>query len=105
MLKDEILEILELFDKYKISEENGRRIFEKGIYFDFTYGDPDPRNRNQYLNVFGVGMLLKTCYENHIKININKLINEPYNFPYEDLVKEISMVQNKSYTRVRRLGK
>ena len=105
MLKDEILEILELFDKYKISEKDQRRLFENGIYFDFTYGDPDPSNKNQHLNIFGIGMLLKTLEENHIRININKLINEPYNFPYEALVKEVSIAQKNSYLKVRRLGK
>ena len=50
-------------------------------------------------------MLLKTCRENHIKININKLINEPYNFQYEGIVKEVAIAQNSSYSKVRRLTK
>lgn len=104
MVKDEILEILALFDKYKISDERQRELFESGIYFDFTYGDPDPMHRNQHLNIFGIGMLLKTCRECHIRININKLIDEPYNFPYEELVKEIAVAQKSSYVKVRRLG-
>ncbi len=105
MLKEELLEILELFNKYKISEEDQRKLFENGLYFDFTYGDPDPSNKNQRLNIFGIGMLLKTCYENNITINIKQLINEPYYFPYEDLVKQVAIAQRKSYTMVSMLGR
>ena len=50
MLKDEILEILDLLNKYNIPEESQRELFEEGLYFDFTYGDPDPTNKNQHLN-------------------------------------------------------
>ena len=40
MLRDELLEILEIFDAYNISEEDQRSLFEHGLHFDFTYGDP-----------------------------------------------------------------
>ena len=105
MLKDEILEILDLFDKYQISEDNQRKLFEKGLYFDFTYGDPDPTNKNQHLNIFGIGILLKTCLENNIRININKLLNEPYMFKDEDLIKEVAIAQNRHNVKIRTLGK
>ena len=36
MLKDEILEILDLLNKYNIPEETQRELFKKGLYFDFT---------------------------------------------------------------------
>ena len=55
MLKDEILEILDLLDKYNIPEERQRSLFEKGIHFDFTYGDPDYGNPNPTLTIFGIG--------------------------------------------------
>ena len=105
MLKDEILEILDLFDKYQISEDNQRKLFEKGLYFDFTYGDPDPMNKNQQLSIFGVGILLKTCLENNIRINIKQLLEEPWMFQDENLIKEVAKEQNRSYVRIKRLGK
>ena len=105
MLKEEILEILELFEKYEIPEESQRKLFEKGLHFDFTYGDPDPTNKNQTLTVFGVGILLKTCLENNIRINIKKLIEEPYMFQEEGLIKEVAKEQKRSYPKIKRLGK
>lgn len=94
MLKNEILEVLDLFEKYQISDERQRKIFNDGLYFDYTYGDPDFNHRNQHLNIFGVGMLLKLCLENNIDIDINELIETPYKFENEELIKEIALRQN-----------
>ncbi len=105
MLKEEILEILELFDKYEIPEESQRQLFEQGLHFDFTYGDPDPTNKNQHLNIFGIGILLKTCLENNIRINVKKLLDEPWMFQDEGLIKEIAKEQKRSYPKIKRLGK
>ena len=105
MLKDEILEILDLLNKYNISEENQKKLFENGLYFDFTYGDPDPTNKNQHLNIFGIGILLKTCLENNIRINVNRLLDEPWMFQDEDLIKEVAKEQYRHSQRIRRLGK
>ena len=90
MLREEIQEALDLFDEFKIPEEDQRRLFEEGLHFDFTYGDPDYGNINQHLNVFGVAMLLKTCRENKIRINIKQLLKEPWMFPDESLVKKVA---------------
>lgn len=105
MLKEEILEILEIFDKYKIPEESQRKLFEHGLHFDFTYGDPDPTNKNQTLTVFGVGILLKTCLENNIRINVKQLLDAPYMFQDEELIQEVAKEQNRHYRRIKRLGK
>ena len=104
MLKDEILEILDLLNKYNVPEESQRKLFEKGLYFDFTYGDPDPTNKNQHLNIFGIGILLKTCMENNIRININKLLDEPWMFQDEDLIKEVANVQYRRKVKIKTLG-
>ena len=95
-----------LFDYYKIPEERQRDIFENGIHFDFTYGDPDPTHRNSHLNVFGVGILLKTCKENKIRISIKQLLNEPWMFKDEELIRDVANMQNgHHYTRIRKLGR
>ena len=105
MLKDEILEILDLLDKYNIPEERQRSLFEKGIHFDFTYGDPDYGNPNPTLTIFGIGILLKTCLENNIRINIKTLLNEPWAFEDEDLIREVAKVQNHGKSMIKTLGK
>jgi hypothetical protein len=105
MLKDEIIEILDLLNKYNIPEESQRELFEKGLHFDFTYGDPDPSNKNQQLNIFGVGILLKTCLENNIRINVKKLLDEPWMFKDENLIKEVAMAQNRCKVKIKTLGK
>ena len=104
MLKDEIAEIFELFDYYKIPENEQRRLFERGLYFDFTYGDPDLDRRNQHLNVFGVGILLKTCQERGIDIDIEDLLDEPEQFKNEDLVSEVAQAQHANRGIVFKLG-
>ena len=100
MLREEILEILDLFNKFKIPEKDQKRIFREGIYFDFTYGEIDLENKNQLLSAYGVGILLKTCLENKIHINIKQLLKEPWKFPYEDLVKRIAELEKPSYIKV-----
>ena len=100
MLRDEIREVLELFDEYKISEDDQRKLFEEGLFFNFTYGDPDYQNRNQRLNVFGVAILLKTCRENNIRLNVKRLLKEPYMFQSEDLICDIASIQDQQYKYV-----
>ena len=104
MLRDEIMEVLDLFDKYNISDENRRKLFSEGLYFDYTYGDPDPQGINQHLNFFGVGILLKTCLENDIKIDINQLLIQPYLFSDATLIKEIADAQNNQGIKPKTLG-
>ncbi len=104
MVRDEIIEVLDLLDYYKVSEEDKRRVFGSGLYFDFTYGDPDPKRRNRQLNIFGVGMLLKTLKEERKNISVNRIINNPSGFYDEELIRQIYEIQN-GYSRVRKLGK
>ncbi len=105
MLKDEILEVLELFEKYQIPEEQQRELFAHGLHFDFTYGDPDYNGRNQHLTVFGVGILLKTCLETKRRLNVKKLLKAPYMFQDENFIKEIADAQEPSHDTIRTLGK
>ena len=99
MLKEEIAEIFDLFEYYKIPENEQRRLFERGLHFDFTYGDPDFNHINQHLNVFGVGILLKTCKERNIEIDVEELLDEPEMFPDEGLIKEVAELQNSYHGR------
>ena len=105
MIKDEILEILKIFDELQISEEMQRELFKNGLKFDFTYGDPDTNNINQHLNIFGVGMLLKTILAGHTEYNVKKLLEQPYSFPDEKLIKEISKLQDGKRSKVKTLVK
>ncbi len=95
MLNDDLKEILHIFNKFDISEEDQRRIFSKGIYFDFTYGNPDPKHRNKKLDVFGVWILLKTCVDYNININLKTLLHEPWAFEEESLVRFASEMQDR----------
>ena len=104
MLKEEILEILDLLNRYNIPEEKQRELFKNGLSFNFTYGDPDPTNKNQHLSIFGVGILLKTCLENNMQIDVKELINEPWAFQDQNLIKEVAMAQNHGKTRIKTLG-
>lgn len=105
MLREEILEVLDLFDKYQIPEEKQREIFENGLYFNYTWGDPDPKHINQHLNFYGVGILLKTCLENNIIIDVDMLLDSPYMFQNEELIKEIALLQNCHDESARQLRK
>lgn len=104
MLREQVAEILDIFDKFGIPEDEQRRLFEHGLYFDFTYGDPDPNHINQHLTVFGVAILLKTCLDNNIRVNIHQLLNEPYMFRDEALVKQVAEAQHPRYRRISGLG-
>ena len=104
MVRDEILEILDLLDNVGVSEENKRKIFSDGLFFDFTYGDPDPKHKNRHLNIFGIGMLIKTLKEERNRISINKIIDAPHTFYDDDLIRAISDIQS-GYSRIRKLGK
>ena len=49
-------------------------------------------------------MLLKTCRENKIRINVKKLLREPWMFEDEELIKKIAQVQNGYTSIVKKLG-
>ena len=104
MVRDEIIEILDLLDESKVSEENQRKVFSNGLSFNYTYGDPDYRGINKHLNIFGIGMLIKTLKAERRRLSINKIINSPWEFDDHHLLEEIDEFQ-KNNTRVKILGK
>lgn len=82
MLRDELLEMIELFDLYNITEENQRRIIENGIYFDFTRGSIDLAKRNKRLTPLEFAKLLKMCATMHIPLDANDIIERPIQYEY-----------------------
>ena len=103
MFKDEVIEAIHVFDEFLLTEERQRKVFNNGIYFDFTYGDPDPYNRNRRLGVLEFAMLLKTCKFYGIEIDANEIVDHPYNTKYENLVKMVSNV-NCEGIKVKKIG-
>lgn len=89
MLKDEVIEMLEIFDEYQIPEDRQRSIILNGVDFNFTYGDPDPQRRNKYLDAFQLAELLKKCKKMNILIDVNQMLDKPYDLKYEKLLEFI----------------
>ena len=92
MLKEEVLGILNVFDQSGISEENQRRLFQEGIYFNFTYGDPDPYNRNKRMNIFEFADFLKSCQQLDISVDANELVSKPSDVNNEKIVETVTDV-------------
>lgn len=92
-LKEEILEMLEIFELYQIPEDKQKELISKGgLDFDFTYGDPDPHNRNKSFNVFEVADILKVCNILSIPLDANHMIDYPFDTEYEELINGLATI-------------
>lgn len=92
MIKEEVLGILNVFDQSGISEENQRRLLQEGIYFDFTYGEPDFYNRNKRMNVFEFADFLRACQQLDINVDANELVSKPSDASNEKIVETVTNV-------------
>lgn len=91
MLRKEILFALDVYDSYGITEDEQRRILKKGIYFDFTYGDPDYQKRNVEMDYLEFAKFLNICKAMGIEIDINHLLNNLYDGKYENLIRGLKL--------------
>ena len=91
MLKEEILKVLEVYDKHNLSEKYQRYVFENGgVYFDYTYGDPDYNHKNRHLDIFEFAALLDVCETLGLKITADEIVRKPWAFEPEHLVRDIA---------------
>lgn len=104
MLRDEILEALDIFDECGISEDDQRTLFKDGLYFNYTYGDPDYNHENRHLDALKVATLIKTLKAYKKKFEVNDMLYNSYKFCYGDLVREIADMDG-SFYKIKRLGR
>ena len=84
-LKNEINEMLEIFNIYEIPVETQRYIITHGVYFDFAYG-PDRSGINRNFDCFKFSRFLKFCINSNFKLNANEMIRKPWDSEYMDLI-------------------
>ena len=101
MFRDDVMEVLDIFQEYHISAATQRQVFEKGLYFNYTWGDPDPYGQNKLLDFFQVGTLLAYLKHNNMKFNVKKLFELPYAFEYPEIVEMIAdgRITNKTFKK------
>ena len=90
MLKDEVMKTFDLLKTHNVLEEEVEKIFYNGLYFDYTYGDPDYNHQNRRLNSLQVGELIEYLDKYNIECDLNQIIQYPYNFKYPELIKMIA---------------
>ncbi len=87
-LRDEINEMLDIFDAYGIPEEKQRWIIVLGASFSFSPESGQYADEHTY-DCFKVARFLKFCKDNGIIIDANELYNSFYSDAYTDGIKEI----------------
>lgn len=111
MLREEINHVLDIFDSYQMTEEQQKRVLLHGIDFDFTWGDPDPTNRNRKLDCFEAAKFLEMCRDINIDIDVDHLLSTPYDAKYEKILGVMGSIdefrdkarQNKKPNRVSKI--
>ncbi len=91
-LKNELNEMIDIFDFFKISEERQRYIITCGVYFEFN------RNHSILLNCFTFAKLLKFCQKIDPEFDANKMfydLNNRQDDDYAYLVKLFFELNNK----------
>ena len=100
-LKNELIEMVEIFDYYQIPEERQKNIITSGVYFEF--------NRNDYvrLDCFRLANLLKLCKGINSEFDANQMLydlNNRRDNNYEALVKLfIEMEKKESQKRLTKI--
>lgn len=95
-LKNELIEMVDIFDYYQISEEKQRSIITSGVCFDFN------RNDSIRLSCFRFVKFLKLCQNINPEFDANKMfydLNNRRDNDYEYLVKLFIEMENKEKTR------
>ncbi len=83
-LKDELIEMIDIFDYYKIPENKQRSIITSGVYFEFDHND------TKRLDCFDFAKLLILCKNIDPEFDANKMLKDLNNrrdSDYELLVK------------------
>jgi hypothetical protein len=95
-LKEELIEMAEIFDYYNIPEDEQRNIITSGLYFEFNYHD------TKRLDCFSAAELLKLCKNIDPEFDANQMIKDLRNRrddKYESLVKFYSDLKTKNKTK------
>mgnify|MGYP003571597155 CR=1 FL=1 len=85
-LKEEVNKMLDIFNAYQIPEEKQKTIITEGVYFSFSYGGIDRSNSNRKFNCFKFSRFLDFCRKAEIELDVNEMLNSPWNSKYEELV-------------------
>ena len=101
-LKNKVMNALNVLDRYGVSESKQYEVLTKGVYFDFTYGDPDYGNQNRNLDVFKVVELLMTMERMGLNVNVQSVFYTPWSFEYPELVRQVADGVKKQPTRQRK---
>ena len=83
-LKEELIEMIEIFDYFNIPEDEQRNLITSGLYFVFDYHD------TKKLDCFGAANFLKLCKNVDSEFDANQMIKDLRNrrdCEYEPLVK------------------
>ena len=94
MLRDDVNKIFDSLSRHHVSDEKQKELLLNGLYFDYTYGDPDYNRENRKLNFFEIGRLIDYLEGIGIPFDINEIINTPYTFRYPELVRMIADNKN-----------
>jgi len=100
-LKDKVINALNVLERYGVNENKQYEVLTKGLYFDFTYGDPDYGNVNRKLDVFQVVELLMTMEKMGLKVDVNAFFYSPWSFEYPELVRLVADGKKQAPTRKR----
>ncbi len=93
-LREKINHALDVFDSYQMTEKQQMSVVLNGIDFAFTWGDPDPTNRNRKLDCFEAAEFLETCRDMGLVIDINDLLEHSCDPKYEKLLGVIEVTQD-----------
>jgi len=84
-LKEEMNEMLDIFDAYQIPEDVQKYVITEGIYFCFSYGI-DRSGIDRDFDCFKFARFLKFCKDNGVNLDANKIIKDSCNPKYQELV-------------------
>ncbi len=99
MLRDDIINILETFEHFGITEENQRSIFMKGI--DCKLNKRSYSDRWVHLNPLGFSILLSVYKYYGERVNANALVSDPTKA--EDTYVEIAYNSQTAYIAYQKL--
>ena len=77
-LKEELDEMLNLFDYFKIPEKKQRDIIMNGVDFNYTWGDIDYNHHNRKFDCLKFTRFLKYCKESGVPFDMDNYLAEKF---------------------------
>ena len=103
--REEMVEMLDIFDYYGITEKKQRKVVTEGVDFNYTWGDIDYNHENKQYDCFKFARFLVFCKNNGYNLNANRFLDCPTADVYKPALGFFEAMDKKKAKKAQEPGK